>query len=44
MCAHLEDDELLGLVDLSGKAAVGDGVVDDWLVGLGTGLFEELGA
>lgn len=38
--AHLQDLVLLRLVDLSSQAAVGDGIVDDWLVGLGAGLLE----
>ena len=40
---YLQDLVLLGLVDLPCQAAVGDGVVDDGLVGLGAGLLEQLG-
>ena len=40
---YLQDLVLLRLVDLPRQAAVGDGVVDDGLVGLGAGLLEQLG-
>lgn len=36
----LQDLILLRLVDFAGQAAVGDCIVDDWLVGLGAGLLE----
>lgn len=39
----LEDLVLLRLVDFASQAAVGDCIVDDWLIGLGTGLLEQFG-
>lgn len=36
----LQDLVLLRLVDFASQAAVGDGIMDDWLVGLGAGLLE----
>lgn len=34
---------LLRLIDFTGQAAVGDCIVDDWLVRLGAGLLKQLG-
>lgn len=39
----LKDLVLLGLVDFASQTAVGDGIMDDGLVGLGAGLLEEFG-
>lgn len=37
----LQNNILLGLINLPSQAAVSDGVDDDWLVGLGARLLEE---
>lgn len=37
----LKNNALLYFINLSGQAAVGDGIDDDWLVGLGARLLEE---
>lgn len=37
----LQNNILLGLINLPSQAAVTDGVDDDWLVGLGARLLEE---
>lgn len=41
MFTDLKDNILLRLVNLPGQAAVGDGIDDDWLVGLGAWFLEE---
>ena len=41
-CVYLQYLVLLALVDLAGQAAVGQGVLDDVLVGLGAGLLVQL--
>jgi len=40
---YLKDLVLLAFVDLASQAAVGQGVLDDVLVGLGAGLLVQLG-
>lgn len=39
----LKNNALLHFINLSGQAAVGDGIDDDWLVGLGARFLEEFG-
>lgn len=41
MFTDLKNNVLLHFINLSGQAAVGDGIDDDWLVGLGARLLEE---
>lgn len=41
LVADLKNKILLDLIDLSSQAAVGDGVDDDWLVGLRAWFFKK---